>query len=176
MPKVDAPVEAEEFRGAPHADAASAAQERRVSEQLITDWEQGTRRLGDALTRMTVDVAAMAGPKWVHRFIIAVSQTVEDSTLVFCGAKIALLLKISELPGLSNATITHLPARYVPVFAKGCIASALSSLPIRMHGTIEREDGEQELYRAAFIRWVDPNHHRRFAFGAFNCRTVKQRT
>jgi hypothetical protein len=39
-------------------------------------------------------------------------------------------------------------ARLTPVFTKGCIASILSSVAVRMQGAVERE--EQELYRASF--------------------------
>jgi hypothetical protein len=38
---------------------------------------------------MTLDVSAMSGPKWGHRFVIAVRPIVEDSSLLFYGARLA---------------------------------------------------------------------------------------
>jgi len=38
-----------------------------------------------------------------------------------------------------------------------------------MQGAVEREDGEQELYRAAFVRLsLDANRVQHFVLGAFN--------
>jgi len=45
------------------ASELSYGRERRESEQLVTDWEHETRRLGDALALMTLDVSAMSGPE-----------------------------------------------------------------------------------------------------------------
>src|SRR5262249_54608302 len=42
-----------------------------------------TRRLGNVLALMTLDRSAMRGPKWAHRFIIAVNPVVEASPLLF---------------------------------------------------------------------------------------------
>ena len=41
---------------------------------------------------MALDRSAMMGPKWEHRFIIAVNPVVEDSSLLFYGASFAALL------------------------------------------------------------------------------------
>jgi hypothetical protein len=174
MPKADLPAEAGEPLDPTHADAA-AAQDRRASERLIADWEGETRRLGHALALMTLDVSAMTGPKWAYRFVIAVGPVVEESSFLFYGDGFASLL---ELPARRNSlpTAALLPARYVPVFAKGCIASTLSAIPVRMQGAVEREDGKQELYRAAFIRLsLDASRHRQLALGAFNCRVADPR-
>jgi hypothetical protein len=44
-----------------------------------------------------------------------------------------------------------------------------------MQGAVEREDGGQELYRAAFIRLsLDANRVQQFVLGAFNCRVVER--
>ena len=172
MVKANSPVGAGELREAQNVSAVAGARERRVTEQLITNWEQETRRLGDAVALMTLDVSTMTGPKWAHRFIMAISRpVVENSSLLFYGPALAALLELPNTPEHSVPMLAQLPARFVPVFTKGCIASALSSVPVRMHGTIDRDDGGQELYRAVFIRLsLDGNHHRHFALGAFNCR------
>jgi hypothetical protein len=157
--------------------AVRAGRERRVSEQLITDWEEERRRLGNALAFMTLDASAMTGPKWTHRFIIAVNSVVEASSLLFYGPGFASLLGLPEKPDQSLPITAQLPARYVPVFTRGCVASSLSSLPIRMRGAVERDDGRQELYRAAFIRLsLDASRRQPLAVGAFNCRAVKRRS
>ena len=56
----------------PDGAAVSVGRERRVTEQLINDWQEETRRLGHALAFMTLNTSAMTDPKWAHRFIIAV--------------------------------------------------------------------------------------------------------
>jgi hypothetical protein len=166
MRKADLPAAASELH---------TARERRESEQLITDWEQETRRLGDALALMTLDISVMSGPKWAHRFVMAVRPVVEDSSLLFYGARLASLWELPEKPDHSVPMTAQLPTRYVPVFTRGCIASTLSSVAVRMQGAVEREDGGQELYRAAFIRLsLDANRVQQFVLGAFNCRVVER--
>ena len=160
----------------PDGLAVSAGQERRVSEQFISDWKEESRRLGHALALMTLDTSTMTGPKWAHRFIIAVNRVVEHSSLLFYGPRFASLLGLPAEPDKSAAIPAQLPARYLPVFTRGCIASSLSGLPIRMQGAVERDDGTQELYRAALIR-LKPDASRRqpLVLGAFNCRVLAQR-
>ena len=166
MQKADLPAVARELL---------TARERRESEQLVADWEQETRRLGDAFAMITLDVSAMSGPKWAHRFVVAVRPVVEDSSLLFYGTRLALLWELPERPNHSIPMTAQLPTRYVPVFTKGCIASTLSSVAFRMQGAVEREDGEQELYRAAFIRLsLDANRVQHFVLGAFNCRVAER--
>ena len=155
----------------PDGAAVSAGPERRVTEQLISDWQDETRRLGHALAFMTIDTSAMAGPKWAHRFIIAVNPVVEHSSLLFYGAGFASLLGLPPEPAKSVPISAQLPARYVPVFTSGCIAASLSVVPIRRQGAVERDDGRAELYRAAFVRLrVDASLRHPLALGAFNCR------
>ena len=44
-----------------------------------------------------------------------------------------------------------------------------------IQGTADREDGRQELYRAAFIRLnIDAKRLQRLALGAFNCRVTER--
>jgi hypothetical protein len=161
----------------PDDTALSAGRERRVTEQLIIDWQEETRRLGHALAFMTLDTSAMTGPKWAHRFIIAVNPVVEHSSLLFYGTGFASLLGLAPEPDKSVPIPAVLPARYVPVFTNGCIASSLRGAPIRMHGVVDRDDRRQELYRAAFIRLkLGASLHHPVAVGAFNCRVVGRKT
>ena len=71
--------------------------------------------------------------------------------------------------------LARLPARYVQVFAKGCMNAMLQGAPVRIQGTVDRENGRQELYRAAFIRLsIDAKRLQRLALGAFNCRVTER--
>jgi len=81
---------------------------------------------------------------------------------------------LPEKPYHSIPMVEQLPSRYVPVFTKGRIDATLLGAPVRIQGAVDREDGRQELYRAAFIPLaVTPNRQQRLAFGAFNCRVVE---
>jgi hypothetical protein len=156
----------------PDGAAVSVGRERRVTEQLISDWQEETRRLGHALAFMTLNTSAMTGPKWAHRFIIAVNPMVEHSSLLFYGAGFASLLGLPPEPDKSVPISAQLPARYVRVFTSGCITSSLSGAP-RRQGTVERDDGRQELCRAAFIGLkLDASLRHPLALGAFNCRAI----
>jgi hypothetical protein len=169
------PLEAKQSPKTPDDRAPTSARERRESEKFITDWKQEKRRLSHALAQMTFDVSAMTGPKWAYRFIIAVNPFVEDSSLLFYGAGFASLLALPKTPNYSVPMVAQLPERYVSVFTNGCIASTFSGAAVRMHGTVQREDGRQELYRAAFIRLsLDASRLRQFALGAFNYRVAER--
>ena len=121
MPAAKTPAEADKLPGSPLDSAPKAARERRESERLITDWEQETTQLGRSLALMTLDVSAMPSEKWANRFIIALPPVVEDCVLLFYGAKFAALMQLPEKPDHSVPMAEQLPARYVPVFTKGCI-------------------------------------------------------
>jgi hypothetical protein len=82
-------------------------------------------------------------------------------------------MELPELPEKRDHSIPmveQLPARYVPVFTKGCVDATLRGVPVRMQGAVEREDGRRELYRVAFIAVrAEPKRLQRLAVGAFNC-------
>ena len=54
----------------PDGAGVSAGRKRGVTEQLISDWQEETRRLGHALAFMTLDNSAMTGPKCAHRMTL----------------------------------------------------------------------------------------------------------
>ena len=84
-------------------------------------------------------------------------------------------MELPASPEYSVPMMAHLPARYVPVFAKGCMDAMLQGGPVRIQGAVDREDGQQELYRAAFIRLsVDAKRLQRLALGAFNCQVTER--
>ena len=95
MPADDLPIEPDRLPDAPHEKTPIAARERRETERFITDWERETRQLRHALALMTLDVSAMTGPKWAHRFIIAVDPVVEELVLPFLRREIRLALGIA---------------------------------------------------------------------------------
>lgn len=174
MPAPDVLIKPNEQPEAPHETAPKGvARERRESERVIAEWEMETERLRRALALLTLDTSAMTGEKWAHRFVIALRPVIEDCTLLFYGAKFATLLELPETPDHSVPIVKQLPARYMPVFRRGCIDATLFGVPIRMHGAVERDDGRSELFRAAFIALKpEPSRRQRLAFGAFNCRVV----
>jgi len=153
-----------------------AGPERRGAERAISDWEEERRRLGRELALMTLNTSEMVSEKWSHRFIIAVGPTVEYSSFLFYGAKFAALMGLPDKANHTIPMVQQLPARYVPVFTKGCIKATLRGEPVRMQGAVDCEDGRQELYRAAFIPLaLKPDRQQRLTFGAFNCRLVEGR-
>jgi hypothetical protein len=175
MPKANSPVGAGEPLEAPQTNAAAVAWERRVSEQLIADWEGEARRPGHTLARMTLDVSALTGPRWAHRFIIAVNPVIADSCFLLYGVNFAALMGLPGMPDYSIPMAAQLPTRYVPVFTRGCITSTFSSSAVRTQGAVEHDDGRQELYRAAFIRLsLNADLRRHFTLGAFNRRVIEQ--
>jgi hypothetical protein len=89
-------------------------------------------------------------------------------------ARFGALMELPANPEYSVPMMAHLPARYVPVFAKGCMDAMLQGAPVRVQGAVDREDGQQELYLAAFIRLsIDAKRLQRLALGAFNCRNCR---
>ena len=95
MPADDLPIEPDRLPDAPHEKTPIARREQRETERLITDWERETRQLGHALALMTLDVSAMTGPRWAHRFLIAVNPVIEHSSFLFYGARIIIALGIA---------------------------------------------------------------------------------
>jgi hypothetical protein len=174
MPAPTSPLEAKEAPEAPDETVPKAAgRERREAERLIADWEDETRRLSHVLALLTLKTSEMTTEKWANRFIVALRPAIEDCTFLFYGATFAALLELPEKATPSVPMVEQLPARYVPVFTRGCINATLWGTPVRLHGSADRDDGRQELYRAAFIRLsLDTYRQRHFALGAFNCRVI----
>ncbi|MBV8737861.1 MAG: hypothetical protein JO007_11505 [Alphaproteobacteria bacterium] len=89
MVKANSPFGAGELREAQNGSTVAAVQERRVTEQLITDWEQETRRLGDVVALTALDLSIMTGSKWAHRFIMAISRPVVENSSLLVTAQVA---------------------------------------------------------------------------------------
>ena len=114
----------------------------------------------------------MLSEKWAHRFIVSMDPIVENWALLFYGDKFAALIGLPKKRDIGLIPLAQrLPARFLPVFIKGCTDTTSLGVPIPMEGAIEREDGRRELYRAVFITLrVRPHGLTRLAFGTFNCR------
>jgi hypothetical protein len=146
MPAPTSPLEAKEAPEAPDETVPKAAgRERREAERLIADWEDETRRLSHVLALLTLNTGEMATEKWACRFIVALRPAVEDCTLLFYGAGFAALMELPQKPDHSVPMVEQLPARYVPVFTRGCIEATVRGVPIRLQGGRARRRTEGAL-------------------------------
>lgn len=145
-----------------------SGRERRESERVIAYWEKKSLACGGMPTMAELDLAEMESPDWSHRFVIAVDPKVEDSALLMYGSTFAEYLGLRYATG-DQPIFQQLPKHLASVFAQGCSEAATSRMPVRLEGAVAREDGREELYRAAFIPvGVRPNSLTCLAFGAFN--------
>jgi|SRR5947209_14012831 len=69
------------------------------------------------------------------------SPVAEDCILLFYGASFAARMQLPANPEYSIPMMAHLPIRYVPVFAKGCMDAMFQGAPVQMQGTVDRGDG-----------------------------------
>ncbi len=175
MPVPDVLSNPHEQPEAPHEPAPTGvARERRESERVIVEWEEETERLRRALSLLALNSSSMTGHKWAHRFVFALRPVIDDCTLLFYGATFAALMGLPEKPDQSVPIVEQLPARYMPVFRRGCVDATLFGVPVRMHGAVDRQDGRRELFRAAFIALKpEPSRRQRLAFGAFTYRVAE---
>lgn len=152
----------------------TGGRERRESERVIAYWEKKIDQLGKSPTVAALDLAEMDTPAWSHRFVIAVDPVVENSALLMYGAEFARLLDLPEKSVPHVVMVRQLPARFWDVFKRGCGQAHTERTPVRVEGEIERDDGQKELYRAAFIPvGVKENSLTHLAFGAFNSRLAE---
>lgn len=143
--------------------------ERRESERAIAYWEKKIAELGGNMTVAGLDLAEMQSVEWSHRFVIAVDPVPENSALLLYGADFGRLLDLPEKRTPHVPMIRQLPKRYSDVFVRGCGDADREGQPIRLEGEVAREDGRNELFRAAFIPvGVRENSITHIAFGAFN--------
>jgi hypothetical protein len=156
--------------------APKLARERRELERAIASWDQDTTRLGHLPTLMTLNPAEMMSEKWAYRFIIALDSSPENWSFLFYGDQFSKLLDLPVKAVHSAPMIEQLPARFVPVFTKGCTDATSLGVPVRMQGAVERNDNRRELYRAAFISFrVSSNGLLPLVFGAFSYRVTNGR-
>jgi hypothetical protein len=148
----------------PHKDVSNSQREQRQSERAVAYWEQKARefKARPTLTQLdpghTIDAA-----EWDYRFVIAPDRLAEVSTFLMCGATVTRLLELSQGPLKYSVMFRRMPTRFRELFTRGCTFAVASGSPARMAGAIEREDGQQELYRTVFLP-VGPN----LVFGSFS--------
>jgi len=119
--------------------------------------------------------ARSTGTDWSNRFLIAVDDRIERSSLLLYGSKFATLLDLPANARADQPLVRQLPGRLSEVFLQGCAEAPLQTAPVRLEGQIERSDDRIEQYRAVFIPvGVKPNSRTHFAFGAFNSRVVER--
>jgi hypothetical protein len=150
----------------PHKNVSNSSRERRQSERAIAYWARKAQEFTSPPTLMRLDPGPPIDHEgWSHRFVIAPDRLTEVSTFLMCGSNVARLLELSDSPLKYAVMFRHMPKRFRELFAQGCARAVTSGSPARMEGTIEREDGRQELYRTVFMP-VGTN----LVFGAFNSR------
>ncbi len=155
-----------------HGDPQPATgRERRESERAIAYWEKKLAELGGNATVAALDLSQIQSAEWSHRFVIAVDPVVENSALLLYGADFGRLLELPPKHAPHVPMVRQLPKRYSDMFIRGCGEADRDRIPVRLEGEVEREDGNRELYRAAFIPvGVKENSITHLAFGAFNSR------
>jgi len=174
MSIIDPPVislnEARETAGGGEPDIASLrGRERRESERAIAYWKRKVEQLGKSATVAALDLAEISSESWSHRFVIAVDEIVENSSLLLYGSNFARLLELPQKGAPHVPLVRQLPKRFSDVFVRGCGNAHVQREAVRLEGEIEREDGRRELFRAAFIPvGVKANSLTHLAFGAFN--------
>jgi hypothetical protein len=147
--------------------------ERREAERAIVYWEDKVDAHGPNATVAVLDLAAIDSTDWSNRFIVAVDQRIERSTLLLYGSKFAGLLDLPPKARLDLPLIRQLPKDLAALFLLGCADAQMQMAPVRLEGEIDRGDHGVEQYRAVFIPvGVRPNSLTHFAFGAFNSRTT----
>lgn len=147
--------------------------DRREAERAVAYWEDKVDALGPDATIAALDLGAINGADWSNRFVIAVDERIERSSLLLYGSKFARLLDLPAKVRRDLPLVRQLPWRFSEVFLHGCAEAPLQMAPVRLEGEIERDDDRVEQYRAVFIPvGVKPNSLTHFAFGAFNSRVV----
>ena len=155
------------------ADQATG-RDRREGKRAIAYWEDKVDALGDNATIAALDLAAINSADWSNRFVIAIDQRIESSTLLLYGPKFAQLLDLPPKARCDLPLVRQLPPRFSEMFLQGCAEAPLQMAPVRLEGEVERPDDRVEQYRAVFIPvGVKPNALTHLAFGAFNSRVVE---
>jgi hypothetical protein len=149
--------------------------DRREAERIIHYWEAKANTLGQNATIAELDLGAINDTDWSNRFVIALDERIERSSLLLYGAKFAELLDLPANIRRDQPLVRQLPQRFSEVFLHGCAEAPLQMAPVRLEGEIERPDDRVEQYRAVFIAvGVKPNSLTHFALGAFNSRVVER--
>jgi hypothetical protein len=148
--------------------------DRREAERAVAYWEDKIDAIGQEATIAALDLGAIDSTDWSNRFVIAIDQRVENSTLLMYGHKFAELLDLPEKVRRNLPLARQLPIRFSEMFVQGCTEAPMQMAPVRLEGEVERQGDRVEQYRAVFIPvGVKPHSLTHLAFGAFNSRVLE---
>jgi len=178
MPITEMALEAADKWGLPFKKIAAAEEpagrDRREAERAVAYWEDKVDELGDKATIAALDLAAIEHADWSNRFVIAVDERVERSSLLLYGSQFARLLGLPITAQASLPLERQLPRRFSEIFLRGCAEAPKLGTPVRLEGEVERDGNRVEQYRAVFIPVkVRPDSLTHLTFGAFNSRIVE---
>lgn len=149
--------------------------ERRQVERAISYWKQKVAQFGGPPPLMAIELPRMLNVDWRHRFLISTDARLENYAFLIYGAAVARLLDLADQAVLRVPMVSQLPRRYLDVFIQGCNEALLHEAPVRKNGSIDRWDGQVELYRSVFMPIaVRPNSSTSLIYGAFNRRVARQ--
>jgi hypothetical protein len=106
--------------------------ERRAAERAIVYWEDKVDAHGPNATVAVLDLAAIDSTDWSNRFIVAVDQRIERSTLLLYGSKFAGLLDLPPKARLDLPLIRQLPKDLAALFLLGCADAQMQMAPVRL--------------------------------------------
>jgi len=153
--------------------ATSSGAERRETDSVIAYWEgkQAASSSGAAVRPLALDLGAMRGDAWLHRFLIALAPSDEDAALLRYGANFARLFEIPPGSEPPLPVRQWLPDRLREVFLGGCRQAIENGRPVRLQRIVQRGDGQREMFRCCFIPLSPPEGSpARFVLGAYNSR------
>jgi len=142
--------------------------ELRDTELAISFWRQKAAEFGGLPPSTAFDLSRVVGGAWSHRFVICADAFADELSFLIYGSKLAQLLELPEEPTSAVPITRQLPARYQPLFTRGCRNAIAQSAPVRLSGVVV-DYGQIELYRAAFMPLAMlEDSSMRLVFGTFN--------
>jgi hypothetical protein len=141
--------------------------ELRDAELAISLWRRKAAECGGLPPPAAFDLSRMVDGASNHRFVICANAADELSFLIY-GSRLAQLLQLPVEPITGVSITRQLPARYQPLFIRGCRNAIAQSAPVRLSGVVV-DYGQIELYRAAFMPLAMPgSSSMQLVFGTFN--------
>ena len=141
--------------------------ELRDAEVAISLWRRKAAEFGGLPPPAAFDLSRMVDGAANHRFVIC-ANTADGLSFLIYGSRLAQLLELPAEPITGVSITRQLPARYQPLFIRGCRNAIAQSAPVRLSGVVV-DYGQIELYRAAFMPLAMPgNSSMQLVFGTFN--------
>jgi len=142
--------------------------ELRDTELAISFWRRKAAEFGGPPPSSAFDLSRVVGGALSHRFVICADSITDKLSFLIYGSRLAQLLELPEEPTSGVPITRQLPARYQPLFTRGCRNAIAQSAPPRLSGVVVDYD-RIELYRAAFMPLAMPeNSSMQLVFGTFN--------